>query len=80
MKEEYALGWDGNHCTQHGALGYKFGQYTKNGHCSLCWPAQPITSIEQVVDLLEVCVDRSKENKLMGKVEEFQKIIDYIKP
>lgn len=70
MKKDF-----GFHCSQHGAV----GQGVKNGRCELCWPPKPITTIEQVIDLLEVERDEADRAGLKGRAEDFQKIIDHIK-
>lgn len=64
----------GFHCSVHGAI----GQGLKNGRCELCWPPQPITTVAQVIDLLEVEVAKCEEMGYMGAAEDRRKILDYI--
>ena len=76
MSTTYAPGWDGRHCSNHGALGQK----TKNGHCEWCWPPKPITTIEQVIDILEVEHERTYRTGMKGLAERYERLIDYLQP
>lgn len=62
------------HCSQHGAV----GQGIKNGRCELCWPPNPITTIEGVKDLLEVEIAKFKRDGWNGRVEDYQKILNHL--
>ena len=50
----------------------------KNGRCAWRWPEPPITTVDQVKDLLEVEIEHNKRIGFEGKAQEYQRILDHI--
>lgn len=68
---------DGHYCPVHGR-DVRRTRGLKNGHCAWCWPPQPITTLDQVKDILEVEIAAAKRIGYEGTAERYQHMLDYI--